>query len=141
VLVLDPVGMCIDVLIIMDTSNPYPWLPADVCTSVLCQLCVILQMCSQKVQVFWCVCTQLAVMSLQGLADSCADKAAGRAIRRQDLLSSLDSTVQHRQERTAQQAATHQALLDRQASHSMQHKQSLIELSGRDSNTCQKMLA
>ena len=74
-------------------------------------------------RMFWCVCTQLAVVSLQGLADSCADNAAGRAIRRQDLLSSLHSTVQHRQERTAQQAATHQALLDRQASHSMQHKQ------------------
>ncbi len=62
-------------------------------------------------------------MSLQGLAESCADTDAGRAIRRQDLLSSLHSTVQHRQERTAQQAATHQALLDRQASNSMQHKQ------------------
>ena len=65
-------------------------------------------------------------MSLQGLADSCADNDAGRAIRRQDLLSSLHSTVQHRQERTAQQAATHQALLDRQASHSMQHKQKTL---------------
>ncbi len=65
-------------------------------------------------------------MSLQGLADSCADNDAGRAIRRQDLLSSLHSTVQHRQERTAQQAATHQALLDRQASHSMQHKQKAL---------------
>lgn len=86
--------------------------------------CVILQSCSQELLACYCVCTQLAVMSLQGVADSCADNAAGQAIRRQDLLSSLHSTVQHRQERTAQQAATHQALLDRQASHSMQHKQS-----------------
>ncbi len=74
-------------------------------------------------------------MSLQGLADSCADNDAGRAIRRQDLLFSLHSTVQHRQERTAQQAATHQALLDRQASHSIYTNKSPIESTGRDSNT------
>lgn len=93
------------------------------CTLGVCQLCDVADLLTEVPRMFWCVCTQLAVMSLQGLADSCADNAAGRAIRRQDLLSSLHSTVQHRQERTAHQAATHQALLDRQASHSMQHKQ------------------
>ncbi|KAL0048541.1 hypothetical protein WJX82_005372 [Trebouxia sp. C0006] len=59
-------------------------------------------------------CIRQSEVAAQGLAESCADTDAGRAIRRQDLLSSLHSTVQHRQERTAQQAATHQALLDRQ---------------------------
>ncbi len=35
---LDPVGLNGHALYCMDTSNPYFWLLADVCTSVVCQL-------------------------------------------------------------------------------------------------------
>ncbi|KAL3153577.1 hypothetical protein ABBQ38_011567 [Trebouxia sp. C0009 RCD-2024] len=52
----------------------------------------------------------------QGLAESCADEAAGRAIQRQDVLANLHKTVQHRMDSTAHQIAAHQALVDRQAS-------------------------
>ena len=55
-----------------------------------------------------------SLWALQGLAESCADEAAGRAIMRQDLLATLHHTVQHHQDTTAQQVATHQALLHRQ---------------------------
>ncbi len=55
-----------------------------------------------------------AMLVRQGLAESYADEAAGRAILRQDLLASLHNTVQHRLDSTAQQVTTHQALLDRQ---------------------------
>ena len=59
--------------------------------------------------------TVLSWLPWQGLAESHADEAAGRALRRQDLLAGLHNTVQQRQSSTAQQGATHQALLDRQA--------------------------
>ena len=52
----------------------------------------------------------------QGLAESYADEAAGRAIQRQNVLDNLHKTVQHRLDSTAQQIAAHQALVDRQAS-------------------------
>lgn len=51
----------------------------------------------------------------QGLAESYADEAAGRAVQRQEVLANLHKTVQHRQDSTAQQIATHQSLVDRQA--------------------------
>ena len=59
--------------------------------------------------------TVLSWLPWQGLAESRADEAAGRALRRQDLLAGLHNTVQQRLTSTAQQGATHQALLDRQA--------------------------
>ena len=65
--------------------------------------------------------TVLSWLPWQGLAESHADEAAGRALRRQDLLAGLHNTVQQRQSSTAQQGATHQALLDRQACQTAQH--------------------
>ena len=53
----------------------------------------------------------------QGLAESYADEVAGRALQRQNVLANLHQTVQHRQDRDAQQIAAHQALVDRQARH------------------------
>ena len=35
---LDPVSLYGHILYCMDTSNPYLWLLADACTSVVCQL-------------------------------------------------------------------------------------------------------
>lgn len=54
-------------------------------------------------------------MRWQGLAESSADEAAGRAVQRQEVLANLHKTVQHRQDSTARQIATHQSLVDRQA--------------------------
>lgn len=64
------------------------------------------------------LCTPMCVITSvpwQGLAESCADEVAGRAVQRQNALANLHNTVQHRQDRTAQQIATHQVLVDRQA--------------------------
>ena len=67
-----------------------------------------------KLQAHVCLIHTLSQAALQGLADSFADAAAAQAMMRQDLLASLHNTVQDRRDRTAQQVATHQALLDRQ---------------------------
>ena len=66
------------------------------------------------------LCTPLCLVTSvrwQGLAESYADEVAGRDVQRQNVLASLHKTVQLRQHRTAQQIATHQALVDRQARH------------------------
>ena len=68
---------------------------------------------------------------LQGLADSQADAAAGQALRRLDLLSSLHTAVAQHQDANRRQAAAHQAIVDHQViiTSSKLHVLSLVDAS------------